>query len=86
MLYENTIHAFGSYIGVPVPERSDDEDLEQLVNLSQQGEVRMYFKRLCVYCMMTISLNIIFRQVPQDLSYSQKLRNAVWVSEMLMLK
>jgi len=31
-------------IGVPVSEWSDDEALEQLVNLSQRGEVRRYLK------------------------------------------
>ena len=30
------------HIGVPVPECSDDEALEQLAKLSQQGEVRRY--------------------------------------------
>jgi len=30
------------HIGAPVPECSDDEVLEQLANLSQQGEVRRY--------------------------------------------
>ena len=28
-----------TYIGAPVPEVLDDEPLEQLLNLSQQGEV-----------------------------------------------
>ena len=45
------------HIGVPEPEQSDDEDLDQLVNLPQQGEVRRYFKRSNVVCiLMTISL------------------------------